>query len=100
MPTIQSRSYDWADTDPIPSNVLKYFMKRWKSDQEDLIDKLDAFLEMRLEEEFTELRDEIAKAKELIAVNDVLMQENMRFRDEITHLSIENLRLSVEAARE
>lgn len=53
-----------------------------------LVDHLDAFLEIRIGAEFDELRDSI---KQTIAINDALMQENMRFRDEITHLSLKSL---------
>lgn len=65
----------------------------------ELVDKMDAFLEMRITFEIDELKDDILQTK---AVNDTLMEENMKFRaiidaqlNEITALTIENMKLSM-----
>lgn len=50
---------------------------------DDLVDKLDSFLEMRIAAEFDELKADILQVK---AVNEALIEENQRFRDQITVL--------------
>lgn len=75
-----------------PINVAKIELAVEVSKElDDLVDKLDSFLEMRLAAEFDELREDIAKCKELRTINEVLMEENMRFRDQITVLSMQLL---------
>jgi uncharacterized protein YukE len=97
MTTISTRKSHWAIDQAATAayhNALASFKDKYDQEMDELTDHISDFLEMRLDAEFTELREDIDRAlaqDELVAR---LMAENTRFRDEITALSMENLRLS------
>lgn len=59
-----------------------------------LVDKMDSFLEMRIQLEVDELKDDILQTK---TINDALMEENIQMRQEIEQLTYDNLKLALAA---
>src|SRR5690349_1085088 len=50
-----------ADKHAVPQAVLDYYAPIWERECQDLIDKIDAFLELRIQAEFDELREDIER---------------------------------------
>lgn len=80
----------------VRDDVKEMLIDQWIVEREALIEHLDSFLELRIEAEFEELKEDLADSITLHNLIEALTEENMAFRDQITALSIENLHLTMD----